>query len=130
MPRDLIFLHGRATPRCDTFVNKYFEGYYTLQYMDRGAVDLWYDDRAYHLESYVPRSDKIARAYRVMPRFEDGIMLVDGPGQNEWVEPFINEFMNFPNGANDDQVDSVVQLLHLNRVRCQLSRQSTDWTAY
>ena len=51
MPRDLIFLHGRATPRCDTFVNKYFEGYYTLQYMDRGAVDLWYDDRAYHLES-------------------------------------------------------------------------------
>ena len=30
------------------------------------------------------------------------------------VEPYLNEFMNFPNGANDDQVDSLVQLLHWN----------------
>src|SRR4051812_33520237 len=50
MADDLIFLHGRATPQCDAIVDKHFDGYYTLQYMDRGAIDLSYDEQAYRLE--------------------------------------------------------------------------------
>jgi AraC-like DNA-binding protein len=50
MDDDLIFLHGSATPRCNTRVDKHFDGYYTMQYMDRGAIDLSHDDRAWRLE--------------------------------------------------------------------------------
>ncbi|MGH7214201.1 MAG: helix-turn-helix domain-containing protein [Tepidisphaeraceae bacterium] len=52
MPRgdDLVFLHGRATERCDAVVDKHFVGYHTLQYMTAGAVDLSYDARAYRLK--------------------------------------------------------------------------------
>jgi len=41
-------------------------------------------------------------------------------------EPYLNKFMNFPNGANDDQVDSLVQLFHLNLVRSFLSAPTTE----
>ncbi len=50
MARDLVFLHGRATPQCNAIVDKHFDGYYTLQYMDRGAIDLSYDEQAYRLD--------------------------------------------------------------------------------
>jgi hypothetical protein len=70
--------------------------------------------RAFHRP---PKEDKVTRAARVLPWFAAGIYLVSRPGKNAWVEPYLNEFMNFPNGANDDQVDSLVQLLHWNFAR-------------
>lgn len=69
-----------------------------------------------------PKEDKYSRASRVLPWFEQGITLVSVPGRNAWVEPFLNEFMCFPNGANDDQVDSLVQLLFRREVLCLLKR--------
>jgi phage terminase large subunit-like protein len=36
---------------------------------------------------------------------------VSEPGNNEWVEPYINELVSFPNGRFDDQVDSLVHAL-------------------
>ncbi len=50
MTDDLVFLHGRATPQCDSRVDKHFEGYHTLQYMDRGAVSLSFGERSFRLE--------------------------------------------------------------------------------
>jgi predicted phage terminase large subunit-like protein len=70
--------------------------------------------------SYLPRENKLYRAAQVLPMVEKGIYLRNVQGNNAWVEPYINEFMNFPNGANDDQVDSLVQLLQANRVRVLL----------
>jgi predicted phage terminase large subunit-like protein len=72
-----------------------------------------------------PKEDKMTRAAAVLPWVEAGIYILDRAGRNEWVEPFLNEFMNFPNGANDDQVDSLVQLLHWARVRLMLPRPAT-----
>src|SRR4051794_24178084 len=45
---DLTFLHGSRIPRCSAEVDKHFDGYYTLQFMTVGAVDLFYD-RQHHL---------------------------------------------------------------------------------
>ena len=67
---------------------------------------------------------------KVMPYFEAGVRVLNVPGKNAWVEPFLNEFMNFPNGANDDQVDSMVQLFYSNMVRCLLEKQKPNWDLY
>ena len=63
-----------------------------------------------------PAEGKLSRAMQVLTWFEEGITLVGIPGSDEWVAPCLNEFMCFPNGANDDQVDSLVQLLHMRFV--------------
>jgi predicted phage terminase large subunit-like protein len=69
---------------------------------------------------YQPRLDKVARAALVLPDFSQGrVVFVNAPGRNAWVEPCINEFLCFPNGRFDDQVDSVVQLLLTTRVRIE-----------
>jgi AraC family transcriptional regulator of arabinose operon len=46
---DLVFLHGSHMPVCVSRVDKHFDGYYTLQYMHRGAVKLRYDQQRYML---------------------------------------------------------------------------------
>jgi predicted phage terminase large subunit-like protein len=67
-----------------------------------------------------PRGDKYDRAARVRHMFDNGIFVCNIDGENDWVEKFIHEFMNFPNGANDDQVDALTQLFHWNRARVLL----------
>ena len=47
---DLIFLHGSAIPNCHARIDKHFVDYGTLQCIDRGAVDLWYNQRHWRLE--------------------------------------------------------------------------------
>lgn len=43
MDRDLHFLHSAMTARCTARVDKYFEGYCSLQLMSAGEVELFYD---------------------------------------------------------------------------------------
>lgn len=47
---DLVFLHGMRTPRCTATVDKHFDGYFTLQCMTEGVVDLFYDREHHRLE--------------------------------------------------------------------------------
>ena len=48
----------------------------------------------------------------MLPTFEaKRVFIVSKEGENDWVEPYINELMSFPNGRFDDQVDSLVQAL-------------------
>jgi len=49
MAADLIFLHGCPTEHCTARVDKHFDGYYTIQYIAAGAVELYYDDTRYLL---------------------------------------------------------------------------------
>lgn len=44
MSADLVFLHSGHSPRCIARVDKRFDGYYTLQFMARGGLELFYDD--------------------------------------------------------------------------------------
>ena len=42
---ELTFLYGESVARCAHRIDKHFEGYYTLQYMSAGSVELSIDDR-------------------------------------------------------------------------------------
>jgi AraC-like DNA-binding protein len=44
MDADLHFLHSSFVACCGSRVDKYFEGYCSFQLMERGHVDLYYDD--------------------------------------------------------------------------------------
>jgi AraC-like DNA-binding protein len=47
---DLIILHGGSYPRCRAVIDKRFIGYSSLQCIDRGAVDMWVNQRHWRLE--------------------------------------------------------------------------------
>jgi len=46
----IVFLATTYSPQCRHLVDKRLDGYYTLQFMESGAVSLAYDDRSYLLE--------------------------------------------------------------------------------
>jgi AraC-like DNA-binding protein len=50
---ELTFLHGVHTPRCTAFVDKHFVGYFTIQYMTVGRLELFYDDEFIELSGPV-----------------------------------------------------------------------------
>lgn len=65
--------------------------------------------RCFH---YYPKDEKVTRAAYALPIIHSGrVLILDKPGQNDWVEAYINEFVTFPHGRFDDQVDSLVQFL-------------------
>lgn len=45
----LFTLHSAHVPQCTARVDKYFDGYFTLQYMTRGGIFLQYDEEKYQL---------------------------------------------------------------------------------
>jgi AraC-like DNA-binding protein len=47
--KDLVFLHSNCNPHCNVVMDKYFDGYFTLQYVSAGAVDVSYDEERYTL---------------------------------------------------------------------------------
>lgn len=56
-----------------------------------------------------PEGSKEARLSAVAPDFEAGNVLLPHPDEAPWVEAFVEELVNFPNAANDDQVDACSQ---------------------
>ncbi len=68
------------------------------------------------LQAVTPQGDKVACARAVTPIFEQGNFYVPDPEDAPWVYQYIDEMMAFPNGKNDDQVDSTTQgLIQLRR---------------
>lgn len=61
-----------------------------------------------------PDGSKEVRADAVTHIFEGGNVYVPNPNSNRWVDDYISELCVFPNGANDDQVDTTTQ--YLNKV--------------
>lgn len=54
-------------------------------------------------------NDKVARANFVTPLIEAGRVFI--PEEADWLEPWMDEVVAFPNAKHDDQVDSLVILL-------------------
>jgi AraC-like DNA-binding protein len=46
----LVLLATTYAPDCDYVIDKYLDGYYTLQFMESGGVALAYDDREFTME--------------------------------------------------------------------------------
>lgn len=56
------------------------------------------------IEKKNPRTDKMLRARPWLNKIDAGkVLIVDGP----WTRTFLNELEQFPDGKNDDQIDSV-----------------------
>jgi predicted phage terminase large subunit-like protein len=57
----------------------------------------------------MPHTDKLSRMMAVSSFIESGACLL--PEAASWIIDFEHEIASFPNGAHDDQVDSVSQFL-------------------
>jgi len=58
-----------------------------------------------------PGGGKVARAQAISPLVEAGNIYLPHPEYAPWVNDFIEECVAFPNGAHDDQVDAMTQVL-------------------
>ena len=58
-----------------------------------------------------PQGGKVVRAWAVSPEVEAGNVYIPDPSIARWVHDFVEECSAFPNGAHDDQVDSMTQAL-------------------
>ena len=61
--------------------------------------------------NYNPRGDKLTRAHAATAKIHQGLVAVPSV-QPTWYEAFMAEVAAFPNGKNDDWVDSMTQFLH------------------
>ena len=59
--------------------------------------------------------DKVSRAHAVTPTIEAGKVYL--PENAPWLQDFIDELANFPNGSHDDDVDQTTQYLNWSRRR-------------
>jgi predicted phage terminase large subunit-like protein len=59
-----------------------------------------------------PEGSKVARARAVSPFVEAGNVFLPAPEIAPWIGDFIEEHASFPNGSNDDQVDTSSQALN------------------
>jgi predicted phage terminase large subunit-like protein len=58
----------------------------------------------------MPKADKVMRLATVSPLIEGGRVLL--PRSAPWLDDFLTELLQFPNGPHDDQVDSFSQFLN------------------
>ena len=65
------------------------------------------------LIAVTPKGRKAARLQSVAPFFEAGNVWLPHPKEPgcEWVPELVEELVNFPNAADDDQVDALSQAL-------------------
>ena len=69
--------------------------------------------------------DKISRANSVAPILESGMVWY--PEDQEWADEMVEECAAFPNGSNDDQVDTAVMAWNRFRQGGFISLQDDDW---
>ncbi len=87
---DLVFLHHGHFPRCSARIDKRFEGYWTIQYMARGRIELFYEDRAYLLSGswfwmHLPGPRIRFHAARPKRTWEHRYVAFRGSRVNRWV---------------------------------------------
>ena len=77
-----------------------------------------------------PEGNKISRAQSVAPLFEAGQVFLPNPRphgirvpERDWVDEFVYQLTIFPQGAHDDDVDALTQLL----IRLQVKLISATW---
>lgn len=78
-----------------------------------------------------PQGGKIVRAVACSPLIEAGNVFLPYPSIASWINDYVEEFSIFPNGSNDDQVDSSSQSLNWLMSRINAWRVSHDniWTS-
>jgi len=59
-----------------------------------------------------PQGSKESRAHAISPFHQAGNLWIPDPSLAAWVGGFVDEHADFPNGANDDQVDTTTQAVN------------------
>ncbi len=62
-----------------------------------------------HATRVSPQGDKVIRMHAESPTIENGFVLL--PESAPWLADYLSEFLAFPKGRHDDQVDSTAQAL-------------------
>ncbi len=62
-----------------------------------------------HATRVSPQGDKVMRMHAESPTIENGFVLL--PETAAWLADYLAEFLAFPKGRHDDQVDSTAQAL-------------------
>ena len=97
----LISTHGQAHGPKNILIEDKASGTQLIQELQR--------ERVHSITRYTPTLDKIMRMHSVTPTIENGLVYL--PEKAEWLAPYLHELTTFPNGKNDDQVDSTSQAL-------------------
>jgi predicted phage terminase large subunit-like protein len=71
-----------------------------------------------------PQADKATRMYVRTPMLEGGVLRL--PKNAPWLDDFLDEYLAFPNGKTDDQIDALSQFLNWQHER-QREIFSVDW---
>ncbi len=75
---------------------------------------------------YLPDRDKVARVYAASPMIEAGRIWI--PKNKKWGEELIQELIQFPHSAHDDQVDALTMAVHYMRESWRLTHpEDADW---
>lgn len=87
--QDLIFLHSQHYSRCKVHMDKHFDGYFTLQYMASGGIELSYGERTYTLTGrwfwpHFPGPRTILRPARGHAFWDHRYVAFKGPLAGQW----------------------------------------------
>ena len=75
---------------------------------------------------YLPDRDKVARVYAASPMIESGRVWI--PTNKKWGDDLIQELIQFPHAAHDDQVDALTMAVHYMRESWRLTHpEDADW---
>lgn len=77
------------------------------------------------MKAVTPEGDKVSRAWSVTPLYEGGNVWFPHPQIAPWVKAVILQMVQFPFGANDDDVDAMTQALrHIQKkIELELKRR-------
>lgn len=80
--------------------------------------------------SIEPEGGKEVRAQAVAPLWEAGNVYLPHPAYKEWSDDIVEELVSFPNGAHDDDVDSMSQALVRMNQPVKKKRRENRQTAF
>ena len=104
---DLIFAHAQKYQANVVLIEAIGAG--KALYQQVHARHLKMPSRPFTLWPDIPTMDKATRLLSVSPVVGQGKVFL--PASSEWLDSFLKELMNFPNGVHDDQVDAFSMLL-------------------
>ena len=78
------------------------------------------------VREYLPDRDKGSRVYAASPLLEAGKVWI--PRHKKWADDLLEELIQFPNAAHDDQVDALTMAVHFMRESWHLTHpEDPEW---
>jgi AraC-like DNA-binding protein len=120
MKRSVQFLFGQHVPSCSHRIDKHFDDYYVLQFMEAGAVSLKVGEESYRLEgmhfwSSFPGPRIRFHALRAGTTWVHRYLAFRGPEVNHWIKSGLFPIKPQPAAVAEDYGRRFDELLELSR---------------